>query len=71
MDPAATRKCSRLARECDPWVELIRDAADGDDDSAALASSLVKKEVERLQLPANCQVIAEPWPYGSDESDST
>ncbi|GJN94178.1 hypothetical protein Rhopal_007252-T1 [Rhodotorula paludigena] len=38
--------------------------------AAALASSLVKKEVERLQLPANCQVIAEPWPYGSDESDT-
>ncbi|KAM0750784.1 primary amine oxidase [Meredithblackwellia eburnea MCA 4105] len=35
---------------------------------ATLASPIVQKELERLQLPAECEVIAEPWPYGTDDT---
>jgi primary-amine oxidase/UV DNA damage endonuclease len=31
---------------------------------------MVKKELERLQLPEGSEVIAEPWPYGSDDTES-
>lgn len=31
---------------------------------------MVKKELERLQLPEGSEAIAEPWPYGSDETES-
>ncbi|KAL8277071.1 hypothetical protein RQP46_010499 [Phenoliferia psychrophenolica] len=46
----------------------------GDDDevlevaAASLRSPLVKKEIERLQLPEGCEVVAEPWPYGTDDT---
>jgi primary-amine oxidase len=28
---------------------------------------LVKKEIQRLKLPEGAVVIAEPWPYGTDD----
>ncbi|POY74648.1 putative Primary-amine oxidase [Rhodotorula taiwanensis] len=37
---------------------------------ASLESALVKKELERLQLPEGSEVIAEPWPYGSDDTET-
>ncbi|ORY81288.1 primary amine oxidase [Leucosporidium creatinivorum] len=46
----------------------------GDDDEVleigakALASPIVQAELERLQLPQGCEVIPEPWPYGSDDT---
>ncbi|KAK4702051.1 hypothetical protein P7C70_g4176, partial [Phenoliferia sp. Uapishka_3] len=46
----------------------------GDDDevlevaAASLRSPLVQKEIERLQLPEGCEVVAEPWPYGTDDT---
>lgn len=30
---------------------------------------MVQKEIERLQLPEGAQVVAEPWPYGTDETE--
>lgn len=44
--------------------EMIRVGA------AALASTLVKKEIERLQLPKGAEVVAEPWPYGTDDQSA-
>lgn len=35
--------------------------------SASLIDPLVLREIERLQLPKGCEVVAEPWPYGTDE----
>lgn len=35
--------------------------------SACLVDPLVLREIERLQLPEGCEVVAEPWPYGTDE----
>lgn len=26
-------------------------------------------EIERLQLPEGCEVVAEPWPYGTDDGE--
>lgn len=34
---------------------------------AALSSDMVQKELSRLQLPKGSQVVAEPWPYGTDD----
>lgn len=36
----------------------------------SLLSPMVQKEIDRLQLPEGAEVIAEPWPYGSDDFDS-
>ncbi|BGP32212.1 hypothetical protein JCM10296v2_003992 [Rhodotorula toruloides] len=36
----------------------------------SLESPMVKKELERLQLPEGSEVIAEPWPYGGDETET-
>ncbi|CED83505.1 primary-amine oxidase [Phaffia rhodozyma] len=35
--------------------------------AGALASPMVQAELKRLQIPEGCEVVAEPWPYGTDD----
>jgi len=35
----------------------------------AMASDIVKSEIQRLKLPENTEVFCEPWPYGKDGVD--